>query len=149
MSDMMKFADQHVNGRPQWRLPSEGGRKEEGSFPSFQRFFGIGQDNGDAYYLVGTVHPIADMSGISGWKRISFVKSLPNRDERSTYWAYEGIVIPGGEIMMGRWWNPLAGDIGDGGTYCGCWAFWNTDDLDHVPVDIEVAVAFLNDMANA
>ena len=26
-------------------------------------------------------------------------------------WAYEGIVLPGGKIMVGRWWNPI--DPGD------------------------------------
>lgn len=27
-------------------------------------------------------------------------------DTDAGIWAYEGIVLPGGEIMVGRWWSP-------------------------------------------
>ena len=33
-----------------------------------------------------------------------------NFDE-SALWAYEGIVIPGGQMIFGRWWSPDEGGI--------------------------------------
>ena len=38
-------------------------------------------------------------------------------------WAYEGVVLPGGMIMLGRWWSPL-----DETKRCmGPFVFWNVD----------------------
>ena len=38
-------------------------------------------------------------------------------------WAYEGVVLPGGMIMLGRWWSPL-----DETRRCmGPFVFWNVD----------------------
>lgn len=40
-------------------------------------------------------------------------------------WAYEGVVLPGGMIMLGRWWSPLD-DTGE--MKCmGPFIFWNVD----------------------
>ena len=37
-------------------------------------------------------------------------------------WAYEGVVLPGGHMMLGRWWSPL----NDEEMLCtGPWIFWN------------------------
>lgn len=38
-------------------------------------------------------------------------------------WAYEGIVLPGGKIMVGRWWCPSDGE-GDR-MYSGPFILWN------------------------
>lgn len=40
-------------------------------------------------------------------------------------WAYEGVVLPGGKIMLGRWWSPM-----DDTGYKRCmgpFIFWNVD----------------------
>ncbi|MCJ1253742.1 hypothetical protein MMC24_001554 [Lignoscripta atroalba] len=59
-------------------------------------------------------------------------------------WAYEGVVLPGGMVMLGRWWSPMdgvgvveggggggeEGGEGEGGgeRLCtGPWVFWNVD----------------------
>lgn len=147
MQDLLQRADRYIEGR--WiDAPSS---SEAGELPiPYKRFFGIGQDGGTKYWLVGTIHAVANLSSVPGWKRISFVKCLPYQDWNATYWAYEGICIPGGEIMMGRWWNPVAPPLADGGRYSGCWAFWNNDNLDDNPnnslADIETANAFLRGM---
>ena len=40
-------------------------------------------------------------------------------------WAYEGVVLPGGMIMLGRWWSPMDGF---GRMRCmGPFIFWNVD----------------------
>jgi hypothetical protein len=28
-------------------------------------------------------------------------------------WAYEGVVLPGGRIILGRWWSPDDGENND------------------------------------
>ena len=40
-------------------------------------------------------------------------------------WCYEGIVLPGGKIILGRWWHPLEdnGDLQSVGPFI----FWNTE----------------------
>lgn len=42
-----------------------------------------------------------------------------------TCWAYEGVILPGGMIMLGHWWSPMA-QYGMSGT--GPWIFWKTSD---------------------
>ena len=40
-------------------------------------------------------------------------------------WAYEGVVLPGGMIMLGRWWSPMDDT---GSKRCmGPFIFWNVD----------------------
>ena len=49
-----------------------------------------------------------------------------NSDEaelNESCWAYEGVVLPGGMIMLGRWWCPQ-----DETKRCmGPFVFWNVD----------------------
>ena len=41
-------------------------------------------------------------------------------------WAYEGVVLPGGMIMLGRWWSPMDDT---GRKRCmGPFIFWNVDE---------------------
>ena len=40
-------------------------------------------------------------------------------------WAYEGIVLPGGMLMLGRWWSPT--DEGEERLCTGPWIFWKVD----------------------
>lgn len=41
----------------------------------------------------------------------------------NSLWAYEGVVLPGGMVMLGRWWHPSD----DGDEYSGPFIFWNVD----------------------
>ncbi len=34
-----------------------------------------------------------------------FYDSMGRPDEEAL-WAYEGVVLPGGQMMVGRWWSP-------------------------------------------
>lgn len=57
--------------------------------------------------------------------------------DESSLWAYEGVVLPGGEIVVGRWWSPSALTQGAGnqqqveeeeeGEYSGPFMFWCVD----------------------
>jgi len=47
-------------------------------------------------------------------------------DIGSGCWAYEGVVLPGGMIMLGRWWSPM--DEGGEQACTGPFIFWNVED---------------------
>ena len=64
--------------------------------------------------------------------------SLPiltaTQDDIEYAYAYEGILVPGGKIMMGRWWRCAEAGFGEGrelveggGEDRGPWLFWADD----------------------
>ena len=89
-----------------------------------------GKGSGYAEFICkGILHPLPPQQGIPGWQRITFVQYLalgnglrgqfpPDYPPRVTYdwdidicsWSFEGVVLPGGKIMMGRWWSPTEPD---------------------------------------
>lgn len=60
------------------------------------------------YKGVGCVTPLPAQEGIRGFQRLTMMKyyedSAGNFDP-SILWAYEGLVLPGGNIMLGRWFR--------------------------------------------
>ncbi|KAJ4296664.1 hypothetical protein N0V90_006712 [Kalmusia sp. IMI 367209] len=72
------------------------------------RFDGKGEDLEDDFYATGWLNPLEDQPcGISGWQRITFMKHFDddlNQVDQDNLWAYEGVVLPGGRIILGRWW---------------------------------------------
>ncbi|MCJ1427607.1 hypothetical protein MMC29_005510 [Sticta canariensis] len=46
----------------------------------------------------------------------------------NNYWAYEGVVLPGGMMMLGRWWSPL--DNQSERLSIGPFIFWNVPEQD-------------------
>lgn len=71
-------------------------------------FTGFGEDLGDGFYATGWLNPLPDQCDIPGWQRITFMKHFEldpkdNTDE-DNLWAYEGVVLPGGKFILGRWW---------------------------------------------
>ena len=119
-------------------------------------FTGVGVE-GDPYVFAGNLHALPPQYGVPGWQRISFLKCFPAINDHSSsnfveanpclnpfypradgtfwdideldLWAYEGVVLPGGKIIVGRWWNVADPD---GKRECtGPFIFWN------VPGDLE------------
>ena len=45
--------------------------------------------------------------------------------DQGALWAYEGVVLPGGQIMLGRWWSPADG-LGNQ-MYSGPFILWCVD----------------------
>ena len=94
----------------------------------------------DPFLLAGTLTslPIVDhATEIPGWKRIAFVrrpgssqsylsrKALFEDGIDESCWCYEGLVVPGGGLMVGRWthaYHALGIDGGEG--LCGPFVFW-------------------------
>ena len=91
--------------------------------PAYKDFFGLGQAK-VMYHLYGRIHALPPQAGIPGWQRVCMMKEMPN-GESSKYgvgqtetWAYEGIVLPGGQIIIGRWFDP------NNDSYSGPFIFW-------------------------
>ncbi|KAH7114224.1 hypothetical protein B0J11DRAFT_496496 [Dendryphion nanum] len=87
--------------RAQHRAPRVDG-KENVSI----RLSGEGRDQGDDFFASGWLNPLVPQGSIAGWQRVTFMKHFEDLDQATTddLWAYEGVVLPGGRIMVGRWW---------------------------------------------
>lgn len=80
-----------------------------------------------------------DPFGMQGHGIASYNVDYSNIDD-AALWAYEGVVLPGGEIVVGRWWAADEADPGsgtgmmptppDGGGECysGPFMFWCVDE---------------------
>lgn len=68
---------------------------------------GYGEDGDDFFYMTGWLNPLPDQCGIPGWQRITLMKHFQEEldlTDSENHWAYEGVVLPGGRIILGRWW---------------------------------------------
>ena len=68
---------------------------------------GSGTDLDDEFNAIGWLNALPDQCGIPGWQRITFMKHFADDldyVDGENLWAYEGVVLPGGRIMVGRWW---------------------------------------------
>jgi hypothetical protein len=68
---------------------------------------GSGTDLNDEFNVIGWLNALPDQCGIPGWQRITFMKHFADDldyVDGENLWAYEGVVLPGGRIMVGRWW---------------------------------------------
>lgn len=60
----------------------------------------------------GWLTPMPHQHGIPGWQKMQMMKYYDDGFGGIAWdalWAYEGVVLPGGQIMLGRWWNPDRG----------------------------------------
>lgn len=89
--------------------------------------------------------------GIHGFQRLTMMKFYTKRDENgeeeydpSQVWAFEGCVLPGGRIVVGRWWDSLS-DPNVFTTQSGPFLWWNVDrSAATVPIRKEEAFEFLD-----
>jgi hypothetical protein len=80
----------------------------------------------EEFAWVGRIHSIPPQAGIPGWQRLVMVKFDADLDDPGIddLWAYEGVVLPGSHMILGRWWFPGDDPLADGGSYCGPFIFW-------------------------
>ena len=123
-SDWPPPIESHVNALPSTTLC----QALNGTTPIHPRrgidyiqFIGDGKDE-TAFYLRGILHNLPPQAGIPGWKRISFLTWLMHRDPTNLVrnWGhasysnpsptfneecfkFEGVVLPGDKIILGRW----------------------------------------------
>ncbi|KAH0303032.1 hypothetical protein KCU71_g10815, partial [Aureobasidium melanogenum] len=89
-------------------------------------FKGQGEDAREGFLASGYFNPLPPQHGIPGWHRMTMMKYWKDEHGQMDYnslWAYEGVVLPGGMVMLGRWWHPSD----DGEEYSGPFIFWNVD----------------------
>ncbi|OJD37688.1 uncharacterized protein BKCO1_60004 [Diplodia corticola] len=102
---------------------------EDFQFQRFnQRFQAVGYDDED-FDAAGWLNELPNQHGISGWKRMTMMKYFEDGNggwDSNALWAYEGVVLPGGRIMLGRWWSPES-PVPNREVYTGPFIFWNTD----------------------
>lgn len=65
----------------------------------------------------GGVHPLPGGLDVTG---------ILSAELDESCWAYEGVVLPGGMIILGRWWSPADDTVDMLGT--GPFIFWNVED---------------------
>ncbi|KAI5251286.1 hypothetical protein E4T42_04468 [Aureobasidium subglaciale] len=89
-------------------------------------FKGDGEDANEPFLASGFFNPLPPQHGIPGWHRMTMMKYWRDEDgviDEDSLWAYEGVVLPGSMVMLGRWWHPSGGDD----AYTGPFIFWNVD----------------------
>ncbi|KAF2761678.1 hypothetical protein EJ05DRAFT_181587 [Pseudovirgaria hyperparasitica] len=106
------------------QLRSNGSR----SVPSINGLYFQGRGTDDEEFLsAGWLNQLPTQQGIPGWKRMTMMKYYRCEDtgavDVDALWAYEGIVLPGNKIILGRWWAP--GSDLDGQSYSGPFILWN------------------------
>ncbi|KAF2448013.1 hypothetical protein P171DRAFT_482705 [Karstenula rhodostoma CBS 690.94] len=105
--------------------------------PSSIRFDGHGEDLEDLFYASGWLNALPPQADIPGWQRITFMKHFEDDLEfvnRDNLWAYEGVVLPGGKIILGRWWFASSDDevVDLDNEYGGPFIFWAVEPEDQV-----------------
>ncbi|KAF2211421.1 hypothetical protein CERZMDRAFT_98307 [Cercospora zeae-maydis SCOH1-5] len=93
------------------------------------RFGGRGEDQEERFLADGWFNSLPPQMGVSGWQRMTMMKYFTddetNEIDYEALWAYEGVVLPGGQIIIGRWWSPT--NIIDGDPYSGPFILWCVD----------------------
>lgn len=92
-------------------------------------FGGNGDDSDEMFKCEGFLNTLPPQHGIPGWKRMTMMKYYYDDQghiDMQALWAYEGVMLPGGKIMVGRWWCPTDG-VG-ANMYSGPFILWNVDD---------------------
>ncbi|QDS74352.1 hypothetical protein FKW77_004743 [Venturia effusa] len=97
------------------------------------QFQGEGYDD-ENFCCAGWINPLPSQNGIPGWKRMTMMKFFKNEQgliDRDALWAYEGVVLPGDQIVVGRWWSPEGLDAESKlNQYSGPFILWNVDQLE-------------------
>ena len=81
------------------------------------------------FYATGYTYPLPSQHGVPGWQRIVMMKYFLDDNgnyEEEALWAYEGVVLPGGQLIVGRWWAP-DDNVPQEKIYSGPFVFWNID----------------------
>jgi len=81
--------------------------------PRVKQFWGTCR--GKSGHFFGRIHAMTPQQGIHGFQRLTMIKFYTKLDENGQeeydprqVWAFEGCVLPGGRIVIGRWWDSLS-----------------------------------------
>ncbi|PVH93955.1 hypothetical protein DM02DRAFT_207624 [Periconia macrospinosa] len=91
---------------------------------------GWGEDLDDHFFATGWLNPLPPQSGIPGWQRVTFMKHFETDATQFSHdnlWAYEGVVLPGGKFIVGRWWY-ASDEVDMKNDYNGPFILWAVDE---------------------
>ncbi|KAF1989443.1 hypothetical protein K402DRAFT_452164 [Aulographum hederae CBS 113979] len=121
----------HASRRNSPTSPTTPGANSNSAIDTFinsnVRFQGKGWDE-ENFYSTGWLNALPSQQGIPGWQRMTMMKYFIMEDgtfDNEALWAYEGVVLPGGKIIVGRWWAPSEVDMAP--LYSGPFILWNVD----------------------
>ncbi|KAF1826213.1 uncharacterized protein K489DRAFT_109686 [Dissoconium aciculare CBS 342.82] len=75
-----------------------------------RELFGEEEDGDDAevFHADGYLTALPPQSGIPGFIRVTMMKyKLEAGGTFREHWAYEGVMLPGRQMIIGRWWQPF------------------------------------------
>ncbi|RMY55608.1 hypothetical protein D0863_13257 [Hortaea werneckii] len=105
--------------------------------PQNFQFLAEGHDTTEDFCAQGWLNALPAQHGVPGWQRMTMMKYFEDPGtgviDTDALWAYEGVVLPGGQIMLGRWWCPSDG-TGER-MYSGPFILWGVDRSDAVDGD--------------
>ncbi|KAK3671156.1 hypothetical protein LTR78_008957 [Recurvomyces mirabilis] len=97
--------------------------------PQNFQFNGEGSDNTEEFNALGWLNALPPQHDVPGWQRMTMMKYFQDPDtgliDEAALWAYEGVVLPGGQIIVGRWWCVDDG-VGED-QYSGPFVLWCVD----------------------
>ncbi|OCL01286.1 hypothetical protein AOQ84DRAFT_404160 [Glonium stellatum] len=125
--------ERHLRSKPRpqhakTRAQHKSGSPAIGEPVSF-RFEGTGFDE-EKFFASGWLNPLPPQQGIPGWQRMTMMKHFHDENgvtDSDYLWAYEGVVLPGGQMILGRWWG-VDEDASAHEIYSGPFIFWNVED---------------------
>jgi hypothetical protein len=116
--------------------------------PQVKQFWGTCR--GKSGHFFGRIHAMTPQQDIHGFQRLTMIKcytKMENGQEEydpNQVWAFEGCVLPGARIVVGRWWDSLS-DPNVVTTLSGPFLWWNVDrSAANVPIRKEEAFEFLD-----
>ena len=118
--------------------------------PKIKHFYGTSRGSRTAHFFGRLQALPAQGQGskaIHGFQRITMMEFYTSNGEYdpTEVWGYEGCVLPGGRIIVGRWWEGSV-DMNAPDVYSGPFMFWNVDRSVAVPsIQEDEALNFLAD----
>ncbi|KAH8592515.1 hypothetical protein B0O99DRAFT_517653 [Bisporella sp. PMI_857] len=120
--------------KPNRALRSFGGNKAVHRTYPLRSFFGTARDLRKPSHLYGRIHALPPQQKIPGFQRISFLKfcyAAEGLYDPDQVWGYEGCVLPGGRIIIGRWFDATFhfahSDVEPLKWFSGPFIYWNVD----------------------
>jgi hypothetical protein len=124
-------------------------RKANQVRPEIKQFWGTSRGAKTGHFF-GRIHAMIPQAGIHGFQRLTMMKFYTKiEDNEEVYdpnqvWAYEGCVLPGGRIIVGRWWDSNT-DLANDRINSGPFIWWNVDRSEAVkPIGKNEAFDFLD-----
>jgi hypothetical protein len=79
-------------------------------------------DMADIFHADGWLTALPPQNGIPGFVRVTMMKyKLDASGSIQEPWAYEGVMLPGRQMIIGRWWQPF---VPEAAAYSGPFIMW-------------------------